>query len=80
MLSRLCFSAIQSTTAYKIDSENTKTIRSYSRYEKLNYYKLHLIKLKFYHIFKLISVNIWLKMLKIAKMAPWFLADVHTDG
>ena len=34
---------------------------------KLEFYKLQLIKLKFYHLFRLISANFGLKTPKIAK-------------
>ena len=49
-------------------------------YAKLKYYKLQQIKLKFYHIFRLISADFRLKMPKMAKKVPWILADVHKDG
>ena len=37
------------------------------------------IKLKFYHLFRLISCNFWLKVPKKAERVPWFLAGVHKD-
>ena len=59
-------------------------IQSYSRYAKLKYYKLHLMKFKFYHLFRVISDYIWLKVPKISKKkakkrVPQFLAGVHKD-
>ena len=53
-----------------------KIIRSYSQYAKLKYYKLQLIKLKFYHLLMLISEDIRLKVPKIAKRVPWFLVQM----
>ena len=42
-------------------------IRGYSRYAKLNYYKLQLKELKFSHLLMLISDDFRLKMPKITK-------------
>ena len=58
----------QSTTDYKIDSEHTQ-----------DYTKLFPV-LKIYHLFRLISDDFWLKVPRIAKKVPWFLADVRKDG
>ena len=36
--------------------------------------------MKFYHLVRSISDDFRLKVPKIAKMVPWFLADVRKDG
>ena len=58
---------LQSTTANKIDSEHTRDYTKYSRYSKLKYNKLQQIKLKPYHLFRLISDDFRPKVPKIAK-------------
>ena len=42
--------------------------------------QLQYIKMKFNHLFRLISDNFRLKLPKCLKKVPWFLADVHKDG
>ena len=46
---------------------------------KLKFYELHQKDLKFFPFFVLISDEFRLKVPKIAKMVPRFLADVHKD-
>ena len=66
----------QSTTANKIDSKYKRLLP----YAKLKYYELQLKELMFSHLFMLTSDHFRLKVPKIAKRVPRFLADVHKDG
>ena len=72
----------QSTTANKICFEHTQ---DYKRlilvpYAKLKCYELQQKELKFSHLLMLTSDDFWLKVPKIAKRVPRFLADVLKDG
>ena len=58
-----------------------KTIKSYSQYAQLKYYKLQEINMKFYHLFRSISEDFWLEVPKIAKNGTlvFLLMFVKTD-
>ena len=68
----------KSTTANIIDSEHIRDYKKLFLVCKVEILPVTVNKtLVLSFFFRLISDDFWLKMPKIAKMVPWFLADVH---
>ena len=66
MLSRLCFSAILSTIAYKIDYEHIRDYKNLFSACKVEILQFTVNKIKVLSSFMLISDEFWLKVPKIA--------------
>ena len=76
----LILALFQSTTVNKIDSEHTRDYKRLIPICEAEILRVTVKELKFSHLFMLISGDFQLKVLKIAKRVPRFLADVHKDG
>ena len=68
------------TTAYKFDSNNTRDYKKVFLVCEGEILQVAVNLIEMLSSFRLISGVIWLKVPKIAKRVPCFLADVHKDG
>ena len=68
---------LQSNIAFKIDSECTRDYLKLFLLCKVDILQVTVNKIEVLSSFRLISDEFWLKVQKIAKKIPFFLADVH---